>query len=86
MRAAAHLAADQASALQDLNVLRGRRKRHGEGFRELADRSLAERARAVCAGASCRSARERWDLSREVAISTMWLNIPTAISKSQLIG
>ena len=41
MGAPAHLALDQSGAFQDLDVLRGRRERHGEGLRELADRSLA---------------------------------------------
>jgi hypothetical protein len=41
MGAAAHLAADQPGFLQRLDVLRGSRERHGEGFRQLANRSLA---------------------------------------------
>ena len=43
MRAPAHLALDQPGAFQDLDVLRGRRERDGEGLRELADGSLAGR-------------------------------------------
>ena len=41
MGAPAHLALDQAGAFEHLDVLRGRRQRHGEGFGELADRALA---------------------------------------------
>ena len=41
MGATTHLAADQPGVLQHLDVLRGRRERDREGFRELADRSLA---------------------------------------------
>ena len=41
MGAPAHLATDQPGVLQRLDVLRGRRERHGEGLGELADRSLA---------------------------------------------
>src|SRR6185437_1921280 len=37
----AHLALDQACALEDLDVLRGRGQRHGEGLGELPDRALA---------------------------------------------
>ena len=41
MGASAHLTLDQSGAFQDLDVLRGRRERHGEGLCELADGSLA---------------------------------------------
>ena len=41
MGAPADLAADQAGALQHLDVLGGGRQRDGEGLGELADRALA---------------------------------------------
>src|SRR5262245_54307725 len=41
MGAAPHLAADQPGMLQRLDVLGGRGERDGEGFRKLADSSLA---------------------------------------------
>ena len=41
MGAPTHLAADQSGAFQHLDVLRGRRERHGKRLRKLADGSLA---------------------------------------------
>src|SRR5262249_19698048 len=43
MRAPLHLAADQASAFQNLDVLGGRRERHRKWLREFAHRPLAGR-------------------------------------------
>ena len=42
MGTAAHLATDQTGVLQRLDMLRGGRERNSEGFRKLADGSLAE--------------------------------------------
>lgn len=41
MGAAAHLATNEPSVFQYLDVLRGRRKRDSKGFRKLAHSSLA---------------------------------------------
>jgi hypothetical protein len=41
MGASTHLTLDQSGGFKHLDVLRGRRERHSEGLRQLADRPLA---------------------------------------------
>jgi len=61
MRAAAHFAPDQPGVLQRLDVLGGGGKRHGEGFRQLAHRSLAARevAKHAPAGGIAKGVKDR---------------------------
>ena len=66
MGPATHFATDQPRVLQRLDVLRGRRERHGEGFRKLADRSLAagEFAKHLPAGGVAEGVKDGVELRR----------------------
>ena len=66
MGSPAHFAADQPCALENLDMLRGRRERDGEWLRKLADRLLAagELAQHLPAGRIAKGVKDRGELGR----------------------